>query len=243
MRNAALALTVCLLLPAAHLFAQQDSTRAAAPSAEHFSAKQAVVPALLITAGMAGINGEWMPEINEWGSHWAFSADDYLRFVPAAGFLGLEYLGAKAKHPLRERLAAGVTAFAVMSVATYGLKGLVSEQRPGGENHRSFPSGHTSFAFLGAELVRSEYGGAYGWAAYGIATGTALLRMANNKHWVNDVLAGAGIGILSAKVGMWLLPWERRLLGWDKNKKGNLAVVPFYEPTTKGFGGALAITL
>ncbi|MBQ7664284.1 MAG: phosphatase PAP2 family protein, partial [Bacteroidaceae bacterium] len=77
----------------------------------------------------------------------------------------------------------------------------------------------------------------------GIATGTALLRMANNKHWVNDVLAGAGIGILSAKVGMWLLPWERRLLGWDKNKKGNLAVVPFYEPTTKGFGGALAITL
>ena len=34
-----------------------------------------------------------------------------------------------------------------------------------------------------------------------MATATGLMRMANNKHWLSDVLTGAGIGILSTEVG------------------------------------------
>jgi len=37
-----------------------------------------------------------------------------------------------------------------------------------------------------------------------MATATGLMRMANNKHWLSDVLTGAGIGILSTELGYYL---------------------------------------
>ena len=36
--------------------------------------------------------------------------------------------------------------------------------------------------------------------AYGIATSVGVVRMANNKHYLSDVLVGAGLGILSMKM-------------------------------------------
>ena len=92
---------------------------------------------------------------------------------------------------------------------------------------------------MGAELVRQEYGTWPGVAAYTVATGVAFLRIYNDRHWLNDVIAGAGIGILSAQAAYWLLPLERRLLGWDKNRDSALTVVPF----TDGHNYALALSL
>jgi membrane-associated phospholipid phosphatase len=37
-----------------------------------------------------------------------------------------------------------------------------------------------------------------------MAATTGYLRMYNNKHWFGDVVAGAGVGILSAKFSYWL---------------------------------------
>ena len=54
---------------------------------------------------------------------------------------------------------------------------------------------------MGAELVRMEYGGWYGIGAYTIAVGVGFMRMYNGRHWLHDVVAGAGVGILSARVG------------------------------------------
>ena len=48
-----------------------------------------------------------------------------------------------------------------------------------------------------------------------IACGVAFLRLYNERHWCNDILVGAGIGILSARIGYWLLPYERKLLGLE----------------------------
>ena len=31
--------------------------------------------------------------------------------------------------------------------------------------------------------------------------------MYNNRHWLTDVAAGAGIGILSTKIAYWLYPF------------------------------------
>ncbi|RYZ49831.1 MAG: phosphatase PAP2 family protein, partial [Sphingobacteriales bacterium] len=41
------------------------------------------------------------------------------------------------------------------------------------------------------------------YVAYGMAGTTGLLRMANNRHFIGDVLMGAGLGILSMKVSYW----------------------------------------
>ena len=56
-------------------------------------------------------------------------------------------------------------------------------------------------AFAGAELVRLQYGNAWGAAAYGTAALVAYLRVFHSEHWMSDVLLGAGIGILSAHLG------------------------------------------
>jgi membrane-associated phospholipid phosphatase len=91
---------------------------------------------------------------------------------------------------------------------------------------------------MGAELARQEYGWGYGIAAYTVAAGTAFLRLYNDRHWLNDVVAGAGIGILSAQAAYWLLPLERKLLKWDSTT-APLTIIPF----TDGRSASLALTL
>ena len=45
-------------------------------------------------------------------------------------------------------------------------------------------------------------------AAYGLASLVAVLRMANNKHYISDVLVGAGSGILLIKLS-YLAPQQK----------------------------------
>lgn len=123
-----------------------------------------------------------------------------------------------------------------------GTKYFVDEKRPDSSAQNSFPSGHTATVFMGAELVRSEYGIGYGIGAYLVAGGVAFLRLYNDRHWLNDVVAGAGFGILSARIGYWLLPVNRKLFRLDKKKSATvIATSPFYQPDNHAFGAALAI--
>ena len=82
---------------------------------------------------------------------------------------------------------------------TYGLKYTVNETRPNGEKH-SFPSAHTSISFSAAEFMRKRYGWEYGVPAYLAASFVAYSRVESREHHVQDVVAGAGIGILSSYI-------------------------------------------
>ena len=90
------------------------------------------------------------------------------------------------------------------------LKHTLDVERPYPGVYTSFPSGHTVTAFIGAEILRREYGEKYpaiAIAGYTVATGVGIMRMYNNRHWASDVLAGAGVGILSASLMYWLAPY------------------------------------
>lgn len=55
----------------------------------------------------------------------------------------------------------------------------------------SFPSGHTANAFAGATILSIEYKDKYPWVpyvAYGMASGVGVMRIANNRHYISDVL-------------------------------------------------------
>lgn len=180
-----------------------------------------------------------LPARGQYASEWAryvpdpaattpasFLADDLLRFVPAIAGLGLGEFGVEAEHPFVERLAVTATSGIAVIGSVYALKYLVHRERPYGQGMDSFPSGHTALAFWGAEIVREEYGWGWGIGAYTLATGVAILRVYHSQHWETDVLAGAAIGVLSARLGYLLLPWERRIFGWD----ATTTIAPSYNP-------------
>lgn len=131
--------------------------------------------------------------------------DDYVQYLPLTMNLGLGLTGVPAKHRSSDRLIETGMSFALLTVSSKILKELIPSQRPNGGDFHSFPSGHTGTAFTGAELVRMEYGWGWGAGAYAVATTVAVMRSYNNRHWLSDLFAGAGLGILCAHAGEWLL--------------------------------------
>lgn len=87
----------------------------------------------------------------------------------------------------------------------------------------SFPSGHSSMAFVGAGLiclnheVFSPLGGAWDngacYAALGAAASTGVLRMVAHQHYLSDVLVGAALGLAAG----YLLPKVLYFGGGDRD--------------------------
>ena len=137
------------------------------------------------------------------------TAGDVLQFVlPAtAAGLTLGYRDGQGALQLGESL--GVT----LGV-TYALKYSINERRPNGGN-LSFPSGHTSISFSAAEFMRKRYGWEYGVPAYAAASFVAYSRVESRQHHPQDVVAGAGIGILSSYI------FTKPYKGWVVSVEGD----------------------
>lgn len=245
------------------LHAQEDtlSVQKDGASAEYrFRPKQLVAPALLIGIGTWGLAEQspidWLEEkaCEEMNPNWHHcKADEYLQYVPTATHLALGFIpGVKARNNFRDRFLASATAHLFMAGITNTVKYTVKETRPDSSKRNSFFSGHTATAFTGAELVRIEYGWGYGAAAYAVATSVAFLRVYNKRHWVGDVLAGAGTGILCANAGYWMLPVWKRLFHIDQRdqqrrlRRESKAVVvasPFYLYDTRSAGLSCSLVL
>ena len=133
--------------------------------------------------------------------------DDYLQFVPLAGQLGLRLAGVRGvTDNLLQMASADAVASLTMLALTSAIKYTARVERPDGSSRNSFPSGHTTMAFTSAELLNIEYGDRFPWLrpiSYTVATATGVGRLLNNRHWIGDVVTGAGLGILSAHFGYW----------------------------------------
>ena len=127
-----------------------------------------------------------------------------------------------------------------MGIAVNSLKHSLKVERPDASTMNSFPSGHTATAFMGAELLYQEYKDTsiwYGISGYLVAAGTGAFRMYNNKHWLTDVVAGAGIGIVSTKAAYWLYPSINKLFtSKNNNTNKKTASIPYYDGKQAGFG-------
>lgn len=209
-----------------------------------FKSQQLIVPGILMFSGLVcaidyenSLNRSVNDAMTNLSKGKTCKIDDYLRFVPSATHLLLGSVGIKSKHNFKERFLISATSHAAMLIMGYGLKYAIHEKRPNMTDNHSFPSGHVAMAFTGAELLRQEYGTAYGIAGYALASGVAFLRLYNNRHWFNDILMGAGIGILSAKIGYWMLPLERKLFKINKksNNTSTIAIMPTYNPIDKAY--------
>ena len=77
---------------------------------------------------------------------------------------------------------------------TVGMKRAFGRERPKGSCCDSFPSGHTSHSFTMASIANELYGKNIGLISYGLATLVAVSRMNDEKHYLSDVIFGAGLG-------------------------------------------------
>lgn len=210
-----------------------------------FEWKQAILPASLIGAGAVALAPSFIRNgsrsltngvIDLRGDCKRLEFDDYVQYLPVVSSLLLGSVGVKARHSFRDRAFIVATSYATLGVLVNVPKFLIDEKRPEFSGHNSFPSGHTATVFMGAELVRIEYGGWYGIGAYTIATGVGFLRMYNGRHWFHDVVAGAGIGILSARVGEWSCQMWQKIFQ-KRGKDRNIVFTPVAFPANGGYYG------
>ncbi|MBQ9650838.1 MAG: phosphatase PAP2 family protein [Prevotella sp.] len=131
--------------------------------------------------------------------------DDYTQFFGPAMVVGLKLGGYEGRSDWPRLLASAGMSYAIMAGFVNGIKYTAKEMRPDGSTANSWPSGHTATAFVGATLLHKEYGLTrspwFSVAGYGVATATGVMRVLNNRHWISDVMSGAGIGIMSTELG------------------------------------------
>ena len=205
-----------------------------------------VFPALLITTGTIAAldkdadesiisNYEVWEERNEKFINFSTRTDDYMQHIPAATAFVLSLSGVEGRNDLPNQAALYLKSELLMLVTVYAVKYSFQEKRPDTGTKNSFPSGHTAQAFMAATFLSKEYGQKSVWysiGAYTMASTVGVFRMLNNRHWISDVLVGAGIGILSTNV-----VYATHQYKWGKRKPLALSIHPY------GFSGSYGVHL
>ena len=186
--------------------------------------KDFIIPTALVVTGALLKSPKTQLNLQEsaqktFGNDFHTRIDDYLQFVPAAQMLTGNLLGFKSKHGYKQMMANIAMSNLMVGGVTFIAKKSAKDLRPDGSAYNSFPSGHTATAFNNATLLFLEYKDSNIWYAssgFAFATATGVLRIANNRHWTGDVVAGAGIGIA---IGTIVSYWNPFRFDEKSNKK------------------------
>jgi membrane-associated phospholipid phosphatase len=226
---------VFLMLLSLQAFSQADSSKQSCATQKIL--KVAIVPTVLLTTALLN-----------YGNHGFYSSvearndlrnnfpgfhtklDNYMQFVPIELVYALDVIGIKAQHDLINRTLLLAKAEILANGITQSLKYTVREKRPTGTATESFPSGHTTQAFVSATFMHRELGNKSVWysiLAYSMATSTGAMRMLNDRHWMSDVLSGAAIGIFSTE-----LVYLTHQYRWGKKE---VVLVPTFSQQSLGF--------
>ena len=223
--------------------AQTFDSISSSEKADKLSFKQFIVPTTLLSSGLVlknlPLNKTLQGDIRKiLGVDFQTKTDNYLQYEAIAQIYSGTFLGFKPKNDVLHQTINIVIANVIMGGLVQTMKHTFKEERPDNSNALSFPSGHTATAFTNASLLYYEYKDSNIWYAssgFLFAATTGFLRIANNKHYTSDVLAGAGIGL---GVGLVVSYWSPfKSLNLSKNKTH--AIV--YPQVGKNYGIGLLI--
>lgn len=224
------------------MFGQIDSTTVSNKSIQKPFLKQSIVPLSLIGAGLivnysdGALGKENLQEqITNAFPNFDNDIDDFLLFVPTITMYTADLLKVESKNDAFTQTKILLISALATNAVTFGLKHITNETRPNGEDNLSFPSGHTSNAFMMATVLFHEFKETKPVLAYSgfvFASATGAMRVLNNVHWVSDVLVGAGIGIIVTDLVYRFEP----LKNWNpfKNKHVSTIISPSYLDNTVG---------
>lgn len=190
--------------------------------------KPFIAPTLLIATGtVLHFSTEAKENFQDWAQEnfpYSGQIDDYIQYAPGVAVYALNAFGVKGKNNFGNRTAILAKSLLLNELIVSSLKVGVNEERPNGGEH-SFPSGHTSTAFALAQFMHHEFGDKSIWysiGAYSCATTVGIMRVAKNAHWISDVVAGAGFGMLSTE-----LVYLTHQYKWDNDHIKNLDIFPW----------------
>jgi membrane-associated phospholipid phosphatase len=154
-------------------------------------------------------------EVAEWDPNAGFTSGTWIGnpFALAAGTLVTYGVGHWRHQPRVTRAAADMLRAQSLSIGlTYAVKYTVRRERPDHSSHDSFPSGHASQTFASATVLARHFGPRAAWPAYAVATFVSISRVNQQRHFLSDMVFGAGLGIA---------------VGWNETRRmSNWAVAP-----------------
>jgi len=225
-------------LPSDNLYSESKKTEFI-PKRSIFTER--ILPISLIASGILLSTSDFEKSLQKdlrgaVGNNFQFKIDDYTRYAPIIQMYGADLFGVKSKNHWFDQTKNLLLSSVLTSAVTTILKKDIDKERPGDSTQlNSFPSGHTSMAFASASVLYEEFidsSPLLAYSGYFFAVSTASLRMLNNKHYLSDVLVGAGIGILSTK----LVYYFNNLIPWNPFKKAEgLAFAPQFDGESLGF--------
>ena len=115
---------------------------------------------------------------------------NYAQFFPVLAGYGMTFY-----HSDREGSSQLTKAVLFNLAATSLLKLTIHERRPNKSNKQSFPSGHTSGAFVGSGFVHFRYGFSSAALLYVTSAVVGYSRVRARAHYWHDVIAGAALGL------------------------------------------------
>ncbi len=190
------------------VFAQQaDTLKPLYPQGKNKFLRGAIVPTALIALGLYTMQGNGIYssfdakyDVQKAFPNFKTKADNVIFFIPIAGLYAFDAFSSQNRNETVRQTGLLFTSAALMGAIVYPIKNFSHIWRPDDSNDHSFPSGHTSTAFVVAAVTDREFRDKSPWigvGSYTIAGATGILRVMNNKHWMSDVFAGAGIGLIS----------------------------------------------
>ncbi len=201
--------------------------------------KKSILPISLITAGAlinhSRLEKNWKVYLrNKVGHNFEFKIDNYIQYAPIEEMYLADLFNVKAKNHWFDQTKYLLISNLITSSITEAIKHITQKTRPNGGLY-SFPSGHTTFAFTNATVLYNEYSQTapvLAYSGYLLSTATGAFRMINNKHWLSDVLVGAGIGLIVTNWVYYFEPFKN--FNPFKNSK-NISFAPQIENNTYGF--------
>jgi membrane-associated phospholipid phosphatase len=209
-----------------------------------FRLKEQIVPGVLIISGLALSGRDTKEKLQDLFPRTGTKIDNWLQWAPDAVMYTADIFTDKHKNNVFNQTKYMIFSQLSTAAIVQILKKATHVTRPNGGD-LSFPSGHTSNAFAGATVLFQEfrdYNKAIAYSGYLFSTATGVLRVTNNRHWVPDVLVGAGIGIVVTNLIYYFEP----LKNWDPfrlSKKDKIALIPEINPDNNSYRLTVRIKL
>ena len=225
--------SMLLVLCTGMLYAQTDSLKVSAEKTRWQKTEKVLgiaIPSAMITYGLISLGDNGIRQLDhrvrnsivDKNAFWHTGMDDFLWISPAAAAFGMNLCGVESTHKLTDMAILYGLSNAVGGGIVLTTKFFTKRKRPDASNYHSFPSLHTTNAFVAAEFLHQEYKDKSTWISvggYAMASFVGIARIYNDKHWFSDVVTGAGVGILSTKVVYWAYPYMQKIF-FPKNTDG-----------------------